>query len=66
MKNEFFELNCTINNNHKNKLTLKIPKDRIRQVLASGCDTVDCVAEAINLISTLDYTYNFFAGNYNL
>ena len=37
-------------------------KDRIRQVLASGCDTVDCVAEAINLIFTLDYSYYFLPG----
>ena len=37
-------------------------KDRFRQVLAAGCDTVDCVAECINLISTLDYTYYFLPG----
>jgi len=37
-------------------------KDRIRQILAAGCDTVDCVAEAINLIFTLDYSYYFLPG----
>lgn len=39
-----------------------LSRDKPRQILASGCDSVDSVAEAINLIYAMDYTFYTLSG----
>ena len=37
-------------------------RDKLRQILESECDTIDSVAEAINLIYAMDYTFYTLSG----
>lgn len=58
--NEFFELNCTINNNHQNKLTLKIPMEvhnEFEQAISNrNSEAMKKLAEIFSELSDFDLT----------